>query len=55
MKAQWIKAHQDERKEHDKLSPDAKLNVDADGLATAAHKQRPKPTPTPEHIPATKI
>ena len=29
--------------------------MDADGLATAAHQQRPKPTPTPEHIPATKI
>ena len=55
LKTQWIKAHQDERKEYEELSAEAKLNVDIDGLATATHKQRPKPTPTPEHIPATKI
>ena len=55
LRAQWIKAQQDERTDYDKLSADVKLNVDVDGLATAAHKQRPKPNSTPEHVPATKI
>jgi hypothetical protein len=55
LKSQWIKAHQDEKTTYEKLSADAKLNVDADKLATDAHHRRPKPTPTPAHIPSTQI
>ena len=40
LKKQWIKSHQDDSTTYEKLSPDAKLNVDADELATAAHKRK---------------
>jgi hypothetical protein len=43
----WIKGHQDEDTEYDQLSPDAKLNVDADALASdhfwSGHGTRPTP------------
>ena len=34
IKSQWIKGHQDDRTPYENLSRDAKLNVDADNLAT---------------------
>jgi hypothetical protein len=41
----WIKGHQDDDTEYDKLSQDAKLNVDVDGLASdhfwSGHGTRP--------------
>jgi ribonuclease HI len=34
LQTQWVKGHQDEKQSYDTLSYDAKLNVDADALAT---------------------
>ena len=34
IKTQWIKGHQDDKTAYEQLSDDAKLNVDADTLAT---------------------
>lgn len=39
IRAVWIKSHQDDSKDYGKLSADAKLNVDADALATAFHRR----------------
>ena len=56
LKAQWIKSHQDNDRDYDKLSPDAKLNVDADDLATKFHqRKRAKPLTKTAHIPATQV
>ena len=47
LKTTWIKGHQDEDKTYDELSSDAKLNVDADRLASehywSGHGIRPSP------------
>jgi hypothetical protein len=54
--AQWIKGHQDDRRKLDKLSPEAKLNIAADRLATDyCSLPHAKPTKTTEHIAATKV
>ena len=56
LKAHWIKSHQDNDQEYDKLSPDAQLNVDADDLATKFHKRpRAKPLRNTEHLPSTQV
>ena len=56
LKAQWIKSHQDTSTTYDKLSIDAKLNVDADELATKAHKRpRSRPLWSTAHIPVTQV
>ena len=56
LKAQWIKSHQDATKTCDTLSKDAKLNVDADELATKAHSRpRSQPIRSTAHIPATQV
>ena len=53
---QWIKSHQDAKCEYNKLSPDAKHNVDADALATKFHSTpRARPSRTTAHLPATKV
>ncbi len=54
LKIQWIKSHQDDDKKYESLSPDAKINIDVDALATAQHS-RPLSKPKIVHIPATKI
>ena len=56
IQAHWIKSHQDSTLPYTALSPDAKLNVDVDELATKFHsKPKASPTRTTEHIPSTKI
>jgi hypothetical protein len=56
LKMQWMKSHQDASTTYDKLSPDAKLNVDADRLATSFHKQpRAQPRQRTEHLYSTAI
>jgi hypothetical protein len=56
LRIQWIKSHQDDQTSYSKLSPDAKLNIDADKLATQSHtRPRSKPAATTAHIPATKM
>ena len=56
LKAQWIKRHQDKDRDYDKLSPDAKLNVDADDVASKFHqRKRAKPLTKTAHIPATQV
>ena len=56
MQAQWVKSHQDSRTPYHKLTDEAKLNVDADELATLFHlKPKGKPMRSTPHIPATKI
>ncbi|KAI2501468.1 hypothetical protein MHU86_12983 [Fragilaria crotonensis] len=58
IKIQWIKSHQDDKTSYDKLSSDAKLNIDVDKLATHQHTRpapRSQPKTTTAHIPATKI
>ncbi len=56
LRAQWIKGHQDDQRQSDTLSPDAKLNIAADKLVTDFHNlPRAKPMKTTEHIAATKI
>lgn len=56
IRIQWIKSHQDHKTAYAKLSPDAKLNIDVDKLATQQHNRpRSKPAPTTAHIPATKM
>lgn len=50
----WVKGHQDDDKEYDKLSRDAKLNVDVDHLATRQYelnRQHP-PKRKSEHLPS---
>jgi hypothetical protein len=52
----WIKSHQDDTTKHTSLSEDAKLNVDADKLATEFHKKpRAHPICSTAHLPTTKI
>ena len=44
IKSIWVKGHQDDAEDYEKLTPHAKLNVDADHLATqyqATGKNRP--------------
>ena len=54
--AQWIKSHQDTSTTYNKLLLDAKLNVDADELATKAHtRPRSQPIRSTAHIPATQV
>jgi hypothetical protein len=56
IRIQWIKSHQDDKTSYSKLSPDAKLNIDVDNLATKSHSRpRSKPAATTSHIPATKM
>ena len=56
MKTQWIKSHQDGKTSYDKLTSDARLNVDVDDLAAQCHKNKTaKPRRTIEHLPATQI
>ena len=56
MKAHWIKSHQDSKTPYAALPPDAKLNVDADELATLCHNlPRSKPQRSIDHVPSTKI
>jgi ribonuclease HI len=54
--AEWIKCHQDDQTTYAKLTPDARLNIGADQLATDQHKKpRSLPMRNTEHLPATKI
>jgi hypothetical protein len=56
LQAQWIKSHQDSSSPYEKLSADAKLNVDADKLATDFHSmRRAKPLTQTEHLHSTAI
>ncbi|KAI2511592.1 hypothetical protein MHU86_2846 [Fragilaria crotonensis] len=57
MKTQWIKSHQDGGTSYDKLTPDARLNVDVDDLATQCHNKNKKAKPRRmiEHLPSTQI
>jgi hypothetical protein len=56
LKIQWIKSHQDNDTKYERLSPDAKINIDVDALATEQHnKPRSKPKIATPHIPSTKI
>ena len=53
---EWKKSHQDSNKQYEQLSPDDKLNVDSDHLATEAHmKVSARPKRQTEHLLATKI
>ena len=56
VKAQWIRSHQDAKKDYKDLPPDAQHNVDADKLATYFHK-RPRSTPsrTTAHLSTSKV
>ena len=56
MQAQWIKSHQDEKTPYNELTADAKLNVDADALATDFHKKpNGRPMRSTPHINVTRI
>jgi hypothetical protein len=56
LKTKWIKSHQDGKMSYDKLTPDAKLNVDVDDLATKCHNdKKARPRRATEHIPAAKM
>jgi hypothetical protein len=56
IQAQWIKSHQDSRTPYAALSREAKLNVDADELATLCHNlPKSKPQRNIDHVPATKL
>lgn len=56
IRAVWIKSHQDDSKDYGKLSADAKLNIDADALATAFHRRtRSNAMRSTAHLPCTKI
>ena len=56
MQAHWVKSHQDAKTPYAKLTPEAKLNVDADELATLFHQStKGKPMRATPHINSTKI
>ena len=56
IKPQWIKSHQDTKLTYNKLSADAKLNVDVDELATKFHTlPKAKPRRSTAHIPAIRV
>lgn len=56
MTTQWIKSHQDGKKSYKDLTPDAKLNVDVDELATKCHQnKKAQPRRQTEHIPSIKM
>ena len=56
MKIKWIKSHQDGKTSYSNLTPDAKLNVDVDHLATKCHQnKRAKPRRATAHIPAMQM
>jgi hypothetical protein len=48
LRTAWIKGHQDEDKEYDELSPEAKLNVDADNLASDYYWSGSGTRPSPQ-------
>ena len=56
VKPQWIRSHQDAKKDYKDLPPDAQHNVDAIKLATDFHK-RPWsiPSRTTAHLPTSKV
>ena len=56
MQAHWIKSHQDSKIPYDDISREAKLNVDANELATRCHTlPRSKSQQTTDHVPSTKM
>ena len=57
IRCKWVKGHQDSYKEYNELSDDAKLNIDADTLASNYYwsGQGRKPTPQTPHFPEYKI
>ncbi|KAI2505458.1 hypothetical protein MHU86_8981 [Fragilaria crotonensis] len=56
MLTKWIKSHQDGKISYDKLTPDARLNVDVDELATKCHQnKKAKPRRETNHIPTMQM
>jgi hypothetical protein len=56
LKITWVKGHQDEKNPYDDLPRHAKLNVDADSLATAHRKQQlSQSSPLIDHLPSSRI
>ena len=56
MQAHWVKSHQDSSKPYAQLTPEAKLNVDVDELATSYHTRTSgKSKRSTPHINSTKI
>jgi hypothetical protein len=53
----WVKGHQDDERSYDKLTPEAKLNVDVDELATKQFDDisRNPPMRSIDHLPTQKI
>ena len=57
LEGKWVKAHQDDDNPYDELTRDARLNVDADKLATwyRDHATLPQTRQTTSHAPGTNI
>jgi hypothetical protein len=57
LNGKWVKAHQDDDQEYDELNREARLNVDADKLATwyRDHETLPQSRQTALHAPGTNV